>query len=121
MTRNTYIELALAVLLLGIAILLLNPFNFWMPDMAHLSMLGCLVAVFGAFAALVFREHAGDEREAAHRMLSGRIAFLVGSLVLVLGIAYQGYVGPVDPWLVVALCSMVLAKLAARFYGESRL
>lgn len=122
MTRTTYLELLVAIVLLGIAILFLNPFHFWMPDMALLLMLGCLLTVFGAFAALILREQAQDEREETHRMRSGRAAFLVGATILVIGIAYQGStLHVVDSWLVVALCGMVLAKLATRIYSDLRL
>lgn len=121
MTRNTYLEIVLALVLLGIGVLLLNPFHFWMPDMAHLFILGCLIAVFGAFSTLVLREQAHDEREDAHRMLSGRIAFLVGATIIVVGIAYQSEMGSVDPWLVLVLIGMVLAKIAVRLYGDLRL
>lgn len=122
MTRTTYLELLVALVLLGITILFLNPFHFWMPDMALVLMLACLVAVFGAFATLVLREQAHDEREETHRMRSGRAAFLVGALILVAGIAYQGsVVHEVDPWLVVALVGMVLAKLSTRIYSDLRL
>ncbi len=121
MTRNAYIEIALAVVLLGISVLVLNPFHFWMPDMAHIVVLGCLVAAFGAFSALVLREQASDEREEAHRMLSGRVAFLTGATILVVAIAYQSEMGNVDPWLVFALVGMVFAKLLVRLYGDLRL
>lgn len=118
MTRNTLIEAVVAGVFLLTTMLILNPFTFWMPDMAHTVVLGCLLAAFGALSTLVLREQAGDEREDAHRKLSGRAAFLAGSLVLVLAIAVQGSRGYVDPWLVVALLAMTFTKLAVRLYSD---
>lgn len=120
MTRNSLIELVVAVILLITTTLILNPFDVWMPDMAHIVVLGCLVAAFGALSTLVLRERAGDEREDAHRKLSGRAAFLAGSAVLVVAIAIEGGMGHVDPWLVVALLAMTFTKLGTRLYSDWR-
>ncbi|KND47109.1 MAG: hypothetical protein AB199_01615 [Parcubacteria bacterium C7867-004] len=116
--HNAYLEGATVLALAGLSLVLLDPFHIWMPDMAYMIVLCCLVAAFGAFAAFVLCERAGDEREDAHRMLSGRMAFLAGSGVLVAGIVLQGLTGPIDPWLIYALCAMVFAKLAARAYSD---
>lgn len=121
MTRNTYVELCIAAILLGLALLFLNPFEFWMPGMLPMLVLGLLIAVFGTFAAFVLREHAGDEREDAHRMRAGRVAFLAGSAVLIAGIATQGLTGSIDPWLVLALSTMVILKLGMRINDDLRL
>lgn len=120
MTRNTLTELIVAIVVLATTVLILNPFSFWMPDMAHMVVLGCLLAAFGALSALILREQAGDEREDAHRMLSGRAAFLAGSTVLVLAVAVEGSMGHVDPWLVAALLTMIFTKLGVRLYSDLR-
>lgn len=118
MNRNTSIELLVSALLVIVAVLLVNPFHFWMPDMAHMAILGCLLVVFAALATFILRERAVDERETAHRMLAGRSAFLLGSFVLVLGIATQTFQDALDPWLVGALVIMVVAKIATRIYVD---
>lgn len=118
MTRTTLIEIIVVLVVFITTILILNPFNVWMPDMAHLVVLGCLLAAFGAFAALVLREKADDEREDHHRMLSGRAAFLVGATLLVFAIAYQANTGLVDAWLVLTLLAMIFVKLGVRFYSD---
>ncbi len=118
MTRTTLTEIVITLVLLTTTTLILNPFDIWMPDMAHLVVLGCLLAAFGALATLWMREKAGDEREDRHRMLSGRAAFLVGSTILVLAIAYQANSGLVDVWLVLTLLGMVFTKLGVRLYSD---
>ncbi len=84
-------------------------------------MLGITLVVFAFFAVFVLREKVGDEREAAHRMLSGRVAFLIGSALLTVAIVTQSFQDSVDTWLVVVLVAMVLSKLVTRIYGDKRL
>ena len=98
--------------------LIINPFHVWMPMPVHLMVLGAAVAAFGAVAVFILRENASDEREAAHRSLAGRVAFLAGSGALVVGIALQSFQHAVDPWLVGVLIVMIVGKLAARAYSD---
>lgn len=77
-----------------------------------------LVIVFMVFAAFVWKERARDEREEQHRLVSGRVSFLCGALMLLIGIVAESYRGTPDPWLLAALGSMVIAKLSTRVYGQ---
>jgi len=74
---------------------------------------GTLLAGFVIFALWAWRETGGDERDALHRMLAARAAYLGGSAVLVAGIIRQSLAGYVDPWLAWALIVMVAAKVAS--------
>ncbi len=121
MTKNTYIQIISAVAVLVLAILLLNPFHFWMPGMAQMAMLGCLLIAFAVLSVYLLQENGGDEREAAHRMLAGRVAFFIGSLILVIGIAVESMHGTPNMWLVLSLAGMILGKAAARFYSDWKL
>lgn len=116
--KNNFAEAAATLALIGMAVLLLNPFHFWMPDMLVLGMLAFALALFGAFATFVLREKSVDERDEQHRSVAGRNAFLVGSGVLVLGIVVQGYSHQVDPWLVIALTLMAVTKTASRRWSD---
>ena len=118
MKNNIFTESVLSLALIGLLIVILNPFHQWMPDMAQMTVMGLLVGVFGLFSAFVVREGALDEREAEHRMLAGRVAFLTGTATLLIGILYQSYTGEIDGWLVLSLVAMVLAKMAAHFYSD---
>ena len=117
MTKDILPEIVSAVVFCAIAIAIINPMNLWMPSMAHMTMLALGAVAFGAFAIFAVREVAGDERDDAHRAFSGRMAFLAGSAVLLLGIALQSK-GHVDPWLVYALIAMVVGKTAARMWSR---
>ncbi|OGG63071.1 hypothetical protein A3C21_01320 [Candidatus Kaiserbacteria bacterium RIFCSPHIGHO2_02_FULL_59_21] len=118
MARGSLPEIISATAFAAVAALLLNPFGFWMPTMAHMAMLAAAVAAFGAFAVFVLRERAVDERDAAHRSAAGRTAFLAGSATLLVGIIAEGLQSAIDPWLVVALLAMIVAKVSARVYGD---
>ncbi|MEI8223812.1 MAG: hypothetical protein WCG20_01675 [bacterium] len=119
--KNNIKEIIVMAGLVSIAILLVNPFHFWMPDMMVMAMLAVILALFGIFTSFVLRETEGDERDGIHRSLAGRNAFLAGSAALVLGIIIQGYYHKVDAWLVVALVVMVTAKIVTRWWADKNL
>lgn len=116
-TKETIITMSLVVL----AILLLNPLHFWMPDMMVMCMLAIAIALFSMFASFIFREKPVDERDTAHRALAGRNAFLAGSSILMIGIVIQGYSHSVDPWLVITLIVMILSKISTRIWSDKNL
>lgn len=119
--KNNIKETIITVCLIAIAILLLNPFHFWMPDMMVMAMLAVALVLFGIFASFILREHTVDERDDAHRTLAGKNAFLAGSSILMIGIVVQGYSHTVDPWLVIALIVMILVKIATRMWSDKNL
>lgn len=107
--------------LIAIAVLLLNPFHFWMPDMLVVCMLAIALVLFGIFASFILREKVVDERDSLHRTLAGRNAFLAGASVLMLGIVIEGYMHSVDLWLVLSLIAMVIAKISTRMWSDKNL
>ncbi|MEK7564416.1 MAG: hypothetical protein AAB510_02510 [Patescibacteria group bacterium] len=119
--KNNIKEIIITVCLIAIAIILLNPFHFWMPDMMVMCMLAIALALFGVFASFILREQTVDERDDVHRTLAGRNAFLAGSSILMIGIVIQGYSHAVDPWLVIALIVMILVKVATRMWSDKNL
>ncbi len=118
MKNNVVNESIVAAALIVLAILLLNPFDFWMPGMTLVAILGGTLIVFALFASFILRENVHDEREGIHRMYAGRNAFLAGATVIMMGLAFQTWTHSVDKWLVLALVAMVLAKLSTRIYGD---
>ena len=119
MKNNELIEVVLVGILVVLSTTLLNPFHTWMPDMMHVTVLASTLAAFGVLAAFIVREQVRDEREIAHRSLSGRIGFLVGAAILVIAILYQQIVHDMlDPWLVYAFMAMVVTKVAVRIYSD---
>ncbi len=119
--KNNLSEICTTLFLVIIAILLLNPFDFWMPDMMVVGMLVLALVLFGIFASFILREKTVDERDAVHETLAGRNAFLAGSTILILGIVVEGYTHTVDPWLVIALIVMIVVKIGTRFWSDKNL
>ena len=119
--KNNIKEIILTISIIIIAVLLLNPFDFWMPSMLVMCMLATMLGLFGLFAGLVLREKSKDERDDIHKALAGRNAFLTGSVVLVIAIVVQGYSHTVDPWLVLALISMITTKVLTRIWTDKNL
>jgi hypothetical protein len=119
--KNNFKETLVALCLIVLATLLLNPSHFWMPDMMVVGMLVVALVLFGVFASFILREEERDERDAQHRTLAGRNAFLIGAAILSLGIGVEGYRHAVDPWLVVALIAMLLTKIATRIWSDRNL
>lgn len=114
--KNNFVHIFLAVVLVVLLVLLTDPFMFWMPSMVGMTVLFIAVIVLGIWTGFILKEEARDEREAAHRMSSGRIAYLAGLAVLTVGLVVQGFQHHVDPWVAGALGVMVVSKLIARIY-----
>jgi len=119
--KNNLKETIVTVCLIGLSVLILNPFHFWMPDMMVMCILAVTLGLFALFASFVLRENKLDEREEGHRALAGRNAFLAGAGLLTLGIVFQGYSHTVDPWLVLALVVMIVVKIATRMWSDKNL
>ena len=120
-TGRTLLHVITAVTLVVILGLLADPFMLWMPDMAAMTVLIIAAALLCVWIGLVIREHGGDERSVAHRMHAGRIAYLLGIGVLTVGLVVQGFTYSIDPWIALALATMVLSKLAVHLYADWRL
>ena len=121
MKNKTLKEIVVPATLVILAVLLLNPMQFWMPDMMVMAVLVALLVRFGVFASFILRESNFDESDDMNRSLAGRNAFLSGSAVLMIGIVVQGYSHKVDPWLVVSLIVMILVKILTRFWNDRNL
>ncbi len=119
--KNNIKEIILTICIILIAILLLNPFNFWMPNMMVMVMLASILALFGLFVGLILREKSEDERDDVHKALAGRNAFLAGSVVLIVGLFVQGISHTIDTWLVLALIAMIITKVITRIWTDKNL
>jgi len=77
-----------------------------------------LVVLFIIFASFILKEKSADEREQLHKFMAGRLAYLLGAAVLVLGVVIQALSHNIDPWLVYALSGMILGKVLGLLYGQ---
>ena len=120
MKNNFLQEIFVSLVLIVLLVLFLNPFDFWMPNTILIMMVAGLIVVFALFASFIWRESAQDEREALHRFMAGRIAYLAGAGGLVIGIIVQSLQHDLDGWLVGILGVMIFAKISGRIYGKVR-
>lgn len=116
-----FMEYLSSLAIIVITLIFLNPTHLTMPGNIQSMLVLGLILAFLTFAALIFRERTSDERESLHRLVSGRISYLVGVGTLILGIIVQATMHEIDKWLVIALCAMVLSKLVARIYSQFRM
>lgn len=121
MDKTTLGEIIGGVVLVGLLVLFVNPFMFWMPSMLTYCAIGLILIGFGVFGGMVWREQPRDEREEFHAMRASRMAYLAGLAVLVVGATYQALTNMVDVLVFAAIVVMVFVKLATRLYARYRL
>ncbi len=112
-------EVGVGVVLLLLLALFFHPLYFWMPNALSMMFMLALFISWVVFAVFVWREQSGDEREVLHRMIAARVSFLAGSGALVMGIVAQSITHTLDPWLVVTLSIMIIAKIGGHIYVRS--
>lgn len=118
MKNNFLQEIFVSLALIALLVFFLNPFGFWMPNTLLMMMVAGLIVVFALFASFIWRENTKDEREALHRFMAGRIAYLAGAGGLVAGIIAESLQHNLDPWLVGILGIMIFAKIIGLIYGR---
>ena len=114
--KELILEIGLIVVILVLAVLLINPFAIWMPDMMVMILTAGLIVVFGFFASLLRGEQVRDEREAQHIAQADRLAFMLGSLVVLIGILVQAIAHKLDSWLVTTFAVLIITKLVMLIY-----
>lgn len=108
----------ISIIFILLLILFLDPFMILMPSSLMYMALVVLLVVFIFFVGLLWRERKGDERTEIHRMFAGRIGYLGGVTVLLLGIIFQAFQGDIDAWVVCALGVMIIGKLGALIWSD---
>ncbi len=116
--KNILAEFLVSVILIIFLVLFLSPTDLLMP-MNATGMTGIIVIVlFFIFAGLIWREKGNDERESLHVLGAGRISFIVGLLIAIIGIVKQSLSHDIDAWLIFTAIGMILAKVGYRFYSS---
>ncbi len=110
--RNKFsAELILGCTLIALLLLLVNPWKWWMPTPLEMMIVALIVALFSIFLIFVWRERPRDEREQRQQGLSAHMGFMIGALILILGLIQQSLSHRLDMWLVSALAGMILGKI----------
>lgn len=104
-------EILIALIFILLLFIKLDPFGITMPNEVQMLVLCLLIATFGLYAGILFREKAKDEREAYHLYKASRGSYFLGITILVIGIVIKSLNHSLDPWLVYTLSAMVITKL----------
>lgn len=120
MKNNFFGETIISIALIILLILFINPTDLLMPQEMHQLMVPLLVILFIVFSGFLWKEKAGDEREQLHKFISSRFSYFAVIATLIVGVIIQSSKGVIDPWLIIAICIALLAKIIGRFYGHFR-
>lgn len=101
----------LIALLLGTALIALEPFGIVMPTEAQMVGAGVLLGLLVFSIGILWQERPADEREESLMNTRGKHAFYAGLAVGSIGIATETLLHRVDWWLVAVVGSMLLIKL----------
>ncbi|MFT5180000.1 MAG: putative membrane protein [Candidatus Paceibacteria bacterium] len=104
-------EWLISIGLVLILIFLMDPFSIYYSNMMLTSTITVLILLFVFFSIFVWKDVPKDEREEIHQSRAGRVAFLSGTIVMLVGIITQSTTHNIDVWLVLALVAMILGKL----------
>ena len=104
-------ESLVALAVLAILFLKMDPFHWFMPTEMQMLLLCVFAAAFALYAGVVFRERSQDERESKHLYSASRWGYLLGVVSLSIIIVVQDVLHRLDPWLLVVLGVMVITKL----------
>lgn len=91
-----------------------------MPHEMHMVMVPLLVILFIVFAGFLWKETPGDEREQVHKFIASRFAYFAVITTLIIAVIVQNPEGKIDPWIIIALCIALLAKIVGLIYGYIR-
>ncbi len=102
--------------LIGVVLLAVLAFVTFSPHLSKglmmLSMAALAILVV-AFIVFIVREQPRDEREVLHSLKGGQVSYLLGAIVLLVGIVVQSFAHNLDPYLPLALGVMIIAKLVS--------
>lgn len=110
-------EIVICLLLIGLLVFFIDPLDLLMPQQMHPFMVPVLVILFIVFAAFLWKENPGDERDKLHKLIASRFAYFAVITILILGVILQSFKGAIDPWLVITICIALLAKILGLIYG----
>jgi len=107
-------RLILALIIVMVGIVALEPFGIVMPTDAQMIGAGVLLAIMVFAIGLLWQEKPQDEREATLIDRRGKHAFYVGLAVGSIGLIYGAFSHKVDWWLVAVVGSMLMIKLVRK-------
>ena len=110
-------EIIISLLLIGLLVFFINPLDLLMPYALHPFMVPFLIVLFIIFTGFLWKEAPGDEREQMHKFIASRFAYFATITTLIVGVVLQSFNGEIDPWILIAICVGLLAKIIGLIYG----
>ncbi len=116
-----YKHLLDVILLSGLVILsavAIAPKTLVMPSSLQMAVLAAVIGLIAAFLTLSWREHPADEREAQNQATASRLAYVVGSIVLIVSLIIQSLTHTIDPTVPLALLAMIATKVVMQRHSD---
>jgi hypothetical protein len=113
-------EILISIVFLLLLLMKLDPFDLLMPTRVQTLIICLVLAAFGLYAGVLFRQRARDEREAQHLYRASHFSYIGGTAILVAAITVQSFVGHMDPWLFAILGGMVIIKMITLIWSRAR-
>ncbi len=105
------LDIVLLLSLTAVSLLAVAPKTFVMPSSLQMLILACALGLIAAFLLLLWREKPSDEREMQNQALASRLAYIVGSVVLIAALLMQSLRHQLDSAIPLALLAMIATKV----------
>lgn len=109
-----YKQLLDIILIIGLAtitMIAIAPKTFVMPSGLQMAVLAIVLGLIAAFLVMFWREQPVDEREIQNQAFASRMAYIIGSFVLIFALIIQSLNHNLDFAIPVALLSMIVTKI----------
>jgi hypothetical protein len=105
------LDIVLLASLTLVSLLAVAPRAIVMPSSLQMLILACVLGLIAAFLVLLWREQPSDEREIQNQALASRLAYVVGSVVLIGALFIQSLRHELDSAVPLALLAMIATKV----------
>ena len=105
------LDIVLLARLTLVSLLAIAPKAIVMPSSLQMLILACVLGLIAAFLVLLWREQPSDEREIQNQALASRLAYVVGSVVLIGALFIQSLRHELDSAVPLALLAMIATKV----------
>jgi len=116
-----YKSLSDVILLIGLSVIsffAVAEDSITMPSSMQMALLAIVLALLAAFLTLLWRENPRDEREAQNQALASRLAYIIGSIVLIVALVTQSLQHELDAAVPVTLFAMLATKLLVQRFKD---
>jgi hypothetical protein len=108
---KSILDIVLLASLFVMSFLAIAPKTFVMPTSVQMLFLAVVLVLIATFLLLLWREQPSDEREAHNQAAASRLAYIVGSVVLIITMVVQSLHHRLDAAIPIILLAMIATKL----------